>query len=258
MGAEALKPNRIAEAEQSPPADRPFFMSSSKPLAPHARLAAACLLEGLVESGLEAVAFAAQPAPTPAQAPLPAADLETRIAACRACALGSSRQYPVPGEGSGRAQLFFVGEAPGAEEDRQGRPFVGPAGQLLDKIIEGGMGLARQDVFIANILKCRPPANRDPLPTEVAACTPFLEEQIAALQPKLLIALGRHAAHHLLQTEASLSSLRGVLHNRPQGGPKVLVTYHPAYLLRNPAAKRACWEDIQLGMQFLGLPTPQR
>ena len=216
------------------------------------RLAAACILEGLEEAGLEWF----PPAQASVDPPASLDPLEQRIHACRACALGKSRTCAVPGEGSLKATLMFVGEAPGAAEDRQGRPFVGPAGHLLDKIIEGGMGLTREQVFIANILKCRPPGNRDPSAEEVETCTPFLEEQIALIRPRLLIALGRHAAHHLLQTDASLGRLRGRLHQRPQGGPPVLVTYHPAYLLRNPEAKRACWDDIQLGMRHLGLPIP--
>ena len=222
------------------------------------RAAAACILEGLEEAGLDRIPIPGiESSPNPKspnqQEPAATAPLVDRIAACRACGLCETRQQTVPGEGASDARILFLGEAPGAQEDRQGRPFVGPAGQLLDKILAGGMGLRREEVFIANVLKCRPPGNRDPLPAEVAACTPFLEEQITAIQPDLLIALGRHAAHHLLGTDASLSRLRGTLHQRPQGGPPVLVTYHPAYLLRNEAEKRACWEDIQLGMRYLGM-----
>lgn len=226
------------------------------------RAAAACILEGLEEAGLDRIPRPkVEAAPNPlqgSQAPAiaPSAPLTERIAACRACGLCETRQQTVPGEGAAEARILFLGEAPGAQEDQQGRPFVGPAGQLLEKILEGGMGLSRQEVYIANVLKCRPPGNRDPLPAEVLACTPFLEEQIAAIQPEIIIALGRHAAHHLLKTDQSLSRLRGTLHQRPQGGPPVLVTYHPAYLLRNPAEKRACWEDIQLAMRHLGMAKP--
>lgn len=151
---------------------------------------------------------------------------------------------------------MVVGEGPGAEEDRTGRPFVGAAGQLLDKILGSGMGLRREEVFIANLVKCRPPGNRDPAPEEIAACAPFLERQIAALRPELLLALGRHAAQQLLGSTAPLASLRGRLHERPGGGPPVLATFHPAYLLRNPAAKRDCWLDVQLAMRRLGLTPP--
>lgn len=153
---------------------------------------------------------------------------------------------------------MLVGEGPGAEEDRTGRPFVGAAGQLLDRILEKGMGLARSEVFIANVLKCRPPGNRDPEPDEVAACLPYLERQIATVQPELVLALGRHAAQALLESADSLQKLRGRLHTRPGGRPPVLVTYHPAYLLRNPAAKADCWKDVQIGLEFLGLPRPVR
>ncbi len=178
------------------------------------------------------------------------------VAGCTRCALAQGRACTVPGEGAPRARLMVVGEGPGAEEDRTGRPFVGAAGQLLDKILQSGMGLRREEVFIANVVKCRPPGNRDPAPEEVAACSPFLERQIAAIRPDLILALGRHAAHHLLGTDLSLQRLRGRLQTRPQGGPPVLVTFHPAYLLRNPGAKKDCWQDIQVGMGFLGLKGP--
>ncbi|MHC4823560.1 MAG: uracil-DNA glycosylase [Planctomycetota bacterium] len=214
-------------------------------------MAAACILEGLEQAGLDLCPHGAQKPEDTGERPL-----EARIHACRKCPLGNERQNAVPGEGSLQAQVMFLGEAPGAEEDRQGRPFVGPSGQLLDKILEGGMGLRRDQVYIANILKCRPPGNRDPYPAEIELCTPYLEEQIALIQPRLLIALGRFAAQHLLSTDLSLGKLRGQIHQRPQGGPPVLVTYHPAYLLRNPAEKRACWEDIQLGLRHLEMPIP--
>ena len=183
-------------------------------------------------------------------------EIAARIASCEACRLCATRSRTVPGEGSRHARILFVGEAPGADEDASGRPFVGKAGQLLTKIIENGMGLPRGQVFIANVLKCRPPGNRDPEPEEKRACTPFLEEQIEAIRPELIIALGRHAANHLLDRQTSLGRLRGQFHERPNGGPPVLVTYHPAYLLRNPASKRDCWEDIQLAMEQLGIPKP--
>lgn len=225
------------------------------------------LLEGLEQIGLLRLPAARTRLPAPEAAPAagPADSaaaalvaIAGRIAACQSCALCGSRTQVVPGEGSARARILFVGEAPGAEEDRTGRPFVGRAGQLLTRIIEDGVGLPRAEVYIANILKCRPPDNRDPLPQEKEACTPFLEEQIRILEPELLIALGRHAAGHLLGTDSSLSQLRGRLHTRPAGGPPVLVTYHPAYLLRSPAAKRDCWQDLQIGMAHLGLAVPQR
>ena len=216
-----------------------------------ARIAAAAerLYEELLELGVDRL-----PAAPPAD-PLQA--LAAEVAACQLCGLCESRHRTVPGEGHPQARIVFVGEAPGADEDQSGRPFVGAAGQLLTKIITQGMGLRRDEVFICNVLKCRPPGNRDPQPEEKAACTPYLERQLRAIQPELVIALGRHAANHLLQREDSLGRLRGQLHSHALGFP-VLATYHPAYLLRSPAAKADCWQDIQIGMRHLGLPLPPR
>lgn len=195
--------------------------------------------------------------PTPAAPADPLAALAQEIAACTACGLCETRQNTVPGEGHPQARVVFVGEAPGADEDASGRPFVGEAGQLLSKIISSGMGLGREQVYICNVLKCRPPENRDPAASEKASCTPFLERQLQAIQPELVIALGRHAAQHLLGGDQSLAAMRGKLH-RPTLGFPVLVTYHPAYLLRDPATKADCWQDIQLGMRHLGMPVPPR
>jgi len=147
-----------------------------------------------------------------------------------------------------RAGLVFVGEAPGADEDMQGRPFVGKAGQLLTRIIVA-MGLQRQDVYICNILKCRPPGNRNPKPEEIAACEPFLIRQLQAIGPKVICALGTFAAHALLKTDVPISLLRGRFHSY-QGIP-LMPTYHPAYLLRNPGAKKQVWEDVQQVMKAL-------
>jgi uracil-DNA glycosylase family 4 len=236
---------------------------------PRALHAAALLFGQAARAGLDRVAIEGReaapsrhaPAPTsPTAGTFPAADaalaqIALEIAACTRCPLAATRGLTVPGEGAPRARLMLVGEGPGAEEDRTGRPFVGAAGQQLDKILAGGMGLRREEVFIANVVKCRPPGNRDPAPEEAAACTPFLERQIAAVQPELLLALGRHAAQQLTGSSAPLSSLRGRIHARPSG-PPVLVTFHPAYLLRNPAAKRDCWEDVQRAIAHLGLHAP--
>lgn len=150
---------------------------------------------------------------------------------------------------------MFVGEAPGADEDRLGRPFVGAAGQLLDKMI-GAMGLARDRVFIANVLKCRPPGNRDPLEHEVAACLPYLRAQIALIRPEVVCSLGRHASHALLQRKDALGKLRGRFFE--YGGARLLPTFHPSYLLRTPADKTAAWKDLQQIMRQLGLPLPKR
>lgn len=221
---------------------------------PDAREAASLLLRQAARAGLDRCAAATRSISAIACSPLD--QIALTVAACTRCPLAATRQRTVPGEGAPDARLMLVGEGPGAEEDRTGRPFVGAAGQLLDKILQQGMGLRREDVFIANVLKCRPPGNRDPEPSEAAACSSYLESQIAAVGPELLIALGRHAAQQLTGSSGSLQSLRGRMHKRPGGGPPVLVTFHPAYLLRNPAAKKDCWSDIQQALGFLGLPLP--
>ena len=167
---------------------------------------------------------------------------------CRRCPLHRTRHNLVFGEGNPKADLVFVGEAPGADEDAQGRPFVGPAGQLLTKII-GAMGLKREEVYICNILKCRPPGNRNPQPEEIAPCEPFLIRQLEAIRPRVICALGTFAAHTLLKSEAPISVLRGRFHSY-QGIP-LMPTYHPAYLLRNPGAKKQVWEDVQIIMKTL-------
>jgi DNA polymerase len=162
---------------------------------------------------------------------------------CQKCALGKTRKKFVFGVGNPKAKLVLIGEAPGADEDEQGEPFVGRAGQLLNKILEA-VNLRREEVYICNILKCRPPNNRDPLPEEEAMCKPYLMQQLELIRPKLILCLGRVAAHALLGTKESMSGLRGKFHE--WNGMKVMVTYHPAALLRNPQWKRPTWEDIQL------------
>ncbi len=169
---------------------------------------------------------------------------------CKLCSLG--RTQVVFGVGNPQAQLMFVGEGPGGDEDRQGEPFVGRAGMLLTDIITKGMKLRREDVYIANVVKCRPPNNRDPEPDEIAACRPFLKRQIELVRPKVLVALGRFAAQTMLGTTTPISRLRGQWHD--YDGIKLMPTLHPAYLLRNPAGKRLVWEDIQMVMRELGLP----
>ncbi len=180
--------------------------------------------------------------------------LSEQVSACTACELCETRTQTVFGEGAPQARVLFVGEGPGENEDREGRPFVGDAGKLLTDIITKGMGLRREDVYIANILKCRPPGNRDPKPLEKALCTGWLERQIELVDPEVLVPLGRHASTHLLGQEGSMGSLRGRIHE--VGGRKIVPTYHPAYLLRTPSEKRACWADIQLAMAELGLRKP--
>ncbi|MGA2066129.1 MAG: uracil-DNA glycosylase [Thermoguttaceae bacterium] len=175
------------------------------------------------------------------------AEVARRVAACTRCAeLVRNRTQTVFGTGSPHARLVFIGEAPGADEDRRGEPFVGRAGQLLTDIIVKGMKLRRQDVYIMNILRCRPPDNRTPLPVEAAACREYLDAQLAIIQPEFICCLGACAAQHLLGTDTAIGRLRGRLHDF--NGIKVLCTYHPAYVLRNPAAKRQVWDDIQILM----------
>jgi DNA polymerase len=170
-------------------------------------------------------------------------DLNNMVSTCQACPLGETRKHAVFGAGNPRGSWLFVGEAPGAEEDRRGEAFVGRAGQLLDNMLRA-MGLSREkDVYIANILKCRPPNNRDPLGPEVQACMPYLQRQIDLLQTRVIVALGRFAAQGLLQVDTPLSQLRGTTQHY-QGIP-LIVTYHPAYLLRNPIDKRKVWEDLK-------------
>jgi DNA polymerase len=198
----------------------------------------------------------AQPAAAPAQAAAvarapepfePSTDwavLRERVAACTACDLCKTRTQTVFGVGDTRAEWLVIGEAPGAEEDRQGEPFVGRAGQLLNAMLLA-IGLPREQVFIANILKCRPPGNRDPRPEEVSRCLPYLSNQIALLKPKIILAVGRIAAQNLLATDAPLARLRGKLHRFGAAHTPLVITYHPAYLLRSPADKRKAWEDLK-------------
>ncbi|MCC6784027.1 MAG: uracil-DNA glycosylase [Planctomycetes bacterium] len=174
------------------------------------------------------------------------------VATCKRCRLHEGRTHVVFGEGDPRARVVFVGEAPGAREDETGRPFVGAAGQLLTKIIENAMGLTRAAVYIANVNKCRPPNNRNPEPDEVAACLPYLRQQIRAIRPQVIVALGRVAAHNLLGTSLPMGQLRG--RDLEYEGIPVVATWHPAYLLRQPEAKRETWEDIKRVNRLLGLP----
>lgn len=174
---------------------------------------------------------------------------------CTRCKLHTSRQSIVFGVGNPTARLMFVGEGPGGDEDRVGEPFVGKAGQLLTKMIEA-MGLTRDDVYICNVVKCRPPNNRDPEPDEVAACSPFLARQLEAVRPELIVTLGKHAAHHLLNDKTPITKLRGQWRNYK--GIPVMPTYHPAYLLRDPAQKRAAWDDLKSVMGKLGLALPSQ
>lgn len=169
---------------------------------------------------------------------------------CTACNLCESRTQTVFGVGNRQADWLIVGEAPGADEDRQGEPFVGRAGKLLNPMLEA-IGLKREQVFIANILKCRPPDNRDPAPAEAASCRPFLERQIALIQPRIILAVGRIAAQNLLNTDTPIGKLRGEIHFLGAARIPLVVTYHPAYLLRSPREKRKSWDDLRLARRAL-------
>jgi uracil-DNA glycosylase family 4 len=178
------------------------------------------------------------------------AAIRETIGDCRRCGLSAGRKTIVFGQGNPEAELMFVGEAPGAEEDQQGLAFVGRAGQLLTDIIEKGLRLRRADVFIANVIKCRPPQNRNPEPDEILACQPFLEAQIEAIRPRVLVGLGKFGAQWLLKTAEPITRLRGRIGEFR--GIAVMPTYHPAYLLRNPAGKKDVWEDMKAVLRLLG------
>ena len=170
-------------------------------------------------------------------------ELRAAIGDCRRCKLWSGRTHLVFGVGNPRARLMFIGEGPGRDEDLQGEPFVGRAGQLLTDIITKGMGLKREDVYIANVVKCRPPENRNPEPDEVSSCEPFLKRQIDLVRPEIIVALGKFAVQTLLQSKIPITRLRGKWHS--YHGIRLMPTFHPAYLLRNPADKKLVWEDIK-------------
>jgi len=189
--------------------------------------------------------------PDPAQGPAGLQALCQEVESCRRCALADSRTRTVFGVGSDAARLMIIGEAPGAEEDARGEPFVGRAGALLNAML-GAIGLERQQVYITNILKCRPPGNRDPRAEEVVACGGYLARQIALVEPHILLAIGRIAAQNLLGVATPIGKLRGREHRHPATGLPVLVTYHPAYLLRSPLEKRKAWADLSALRTRLG------
>ncbi|MFV1965820.1 MAG: uracil-DNA glycosylase family protein [Pirellulaceae bacterium] len=183
--------------------------------------------------------------------------IQNEVTTCARCSeLASTRKQTVFGVGDPNAKLCFFGEAPGADEDRLGEPFVGRAGKLLTDIIEKGMGIRREDVYILNVLKCRPPGNRNPNPDEVVHCRGYFEQQFEVIQPDFICCLGGVAAQALLETTQTVGSMRGRFHRYE--GARVVVTYHPSYLLRTPSAKAKTWEDIQMLMREMGLPIPKR
>ncbi len=210
------------------------------------------------------------PPSSPAKAPAPktsglpqstsgpedVASIAAEISTCQLCGLCTTRRTTVPGEGSATPELLFIGEGPGADEDEQGRPFVGAAGQLLTKMIEA-MGFTRGEVFIANVVKCRPPGNRTPEPAEVAACMPFLRRQIAALRPKVICTLGNTPLRALMNDDSlGITRVRG--QRFTVEGITMIPTFHPSYLLRNAEAKKPCWEDLQIVLKELGRTAPPR
>ena len=183
-------------------------------------------------------------------------DVKKSLKECSLCRLSATRKNIVFGEGNPDARILFIGEGPGAVEDDTGRPFVGPAGQLLTDIIAKGMGLKREDVYIANIVKCRPPGNRNPLPDEVDSCIGYLKKQISLINPEVIITLGAVSTHNLLGITTPISKLRGNFTDYM--GITVMPTFHPSYLLQNPSKKRETWEDIKKVMEMLGLNMPLR
>jgi uracil-DNA glycosylase family 4 len=211
----------------------------------------------VIASRAQSAAPAARSAPSPVrdvsatrEAGADWEELRARVAACTRCSLSATRTQTVFGVGNPHADWLIVGEAPGAEEDRRGEPFVGRAGQLLNSMLHA-IGLAREQVYIANVLKCRPPGNRDPGATEAAECLPYLERQIALLKPKIMLAVGRIAAQNLLRTEKTLGALRQQVHRFGLSQVPLVVTYHPAYLLRTPTEKRKAWEDLKFARDVI-------
>jgi DNA polymerase len=191
------------------------------------------------------------PAPPGPEAALDWEALQAAVSSCTRCALAGTRTQTVFGVGNPKARWMFIGEAPGAEEDKRGEPFVGRAGQLLTAMLKA-IGFKREDVYIANVLKCRPPGNRDPRPEEAAHCRGYLDRQIELVAPALVIAVGRIAAQNLLATDAPLARLRGRVHALGPRGWPLVVTYHPAYLLRSPGEKRKAWQDLLFAKQVSG------
>jgi DNA polymerase len=225
------------QTEQNRASEQPRMLDSSKPASPSM-------------AGRPVRAFVEEPSMfgEPQRANESLEEIRTDLGDCRRCQLAGGRRNIVFGSGNPRAELMFVGEAPGADEDEQGLPFVGRAGQLLTKIIEA-IDMRREDVYICNILKCRPPNNRNPESDEIAACEPFLMRQIAAVKPKVICALGTFGAQTLLRTKEPISRLRGYFID--YRGARLMATFHPAYLLRNPNEKRKVWEDIQKIRDYL-------
>ena len=264
----ALRSQTAARDRSAPAAGGPGVVAPSVPAREAAKTQLAAEVQAVIPqppSGLprSACSDMIRNPRSSAEAAAELAAVAAEAGQCRKCQLGSSRRNCVPGEGHSRARIMFVGEAPGADEDAQGRPFVGRAGQLLDKII-AACGLRREEVFIGNILKCRPPENRDPRPDEIINCLPYLQRQVEAISPEIIVALGGHAAKTLLNTVRPIGQLRGQFHEYCPGlglrPVKLMATFHPAYLLRNYSEqnRRYVWEDMKRVLTELGLPIPER
>jgi uracil-DNA glycosylase family 4 len=238
--------NAVAESPAAKPEDLSAEIAALSETFEMPRTPRASLLPVLAEPG-------APVAPEDRAAALQA--LREEIGDCTRCALSAARNKIVFADGDPNARLMFVGEGPGADEDAQGLPFVGRAGQLLNNMINA-MGLRRDQVYIANIVKCRPPQNRVPEPEEALTCTPFLFRQIDVIAPEVIVALGATAATYLLGGKSPLAALRGRVHQARRS--KLIVTYHPAYLLRDPRQKKEAWADLQIAMRELGLQSPQK
>ena len=252
--SEPVEPARPAMAEPSESTHRaaPIVTPEAAPAAPRVAARSAPPMRSVAAVATEALDDKVRPARPAGVEHMDWPALRDAVAACQACALCESRRQTVFGVGHIEAEWMIVGEAPGEQEDKQGEPFVGRAGVLLDRMLESlkltrADASAAQQVYIANVLKCRPPANRNPLPQEVAQCEPYLLRQIELVQPKLILAMGRFAVQSLLKSNEAIGRLRGKVHE--VSGVPVIVTYHPAYLLRNPADKALVWDDLCLARE---------
>jgi len=226
-------------------------LSTKKPAAPSAQTALTTATE-IPDQHAESKQAEFKPVTVPASLEV----LRQEIGDCRRCKLNKDRKTIVFGEGNPKADIVFVGEGPGFEEDQQGRPFVGAAGQLLTDIIVKGMKIKREDVYICNIVKCRPPGNRNPEPDEVEACIGFVRQQIAVIRPKVIVTLGNVSTQHLLNTKQGITKMRGIW--QEYDGIPLMPTFHPSYLLRSPGEKKWVWEDIKQVMAKLGMETPKK
>lgn len=241
LSAQKLRYLKLMDIDVYVPRGAAQPVADAVPMAATERTSPAVAMPASDEAGLRART------PVAAAAGADWDDLRRQVPACTRCVLHKDRTQTVFGVGNTAAQWLIIGEAPGAEEDRKGEPFVGRAGQLLNAML-AALGLRREEVYIANILKCRPPGNRDPKPEEAAACAPFLQRQIELVQPRIILALGRIAAQNLLKTDTPIGKMRGRRYEYPDPRVPVVVTYHPAYLLRSPSEKRKAWDDLRLAM----------